>query len=105
MGSKLELVVQSNRLECDTLAGGVSVLDIMNVCNLALAGLPALVDLIRQGAPRRSLPQMGASAKRLLLAAQEAAKDEPELLDEVERTMRQFEIAAAFAESEISTKH
>lgn len=58
-----------------------------------------------QGAPRKSLPQMGASAKRLLLAAQKAAKDEPELLDEVEQTLRQFEIAAAFAESELSIKH
>lgn len=105
MSSKVELSVASHRLECDALAGEVRVLDIMNVCNLALAGLPALVDLIRQGAPLKSLPQMGASAKRLLLAAQEAAKDQPELLDEVERTMRQFEIAAAFAESEISTKH
>ena len=55
--------------------------------------------------PRKSLPQMGASAKRLLLAAQKAAKDEPELLDEVEQTLRQFEIAAAFAESELSIKH
>ena len=105
MSSKVELSVASHRLECDALAGEVRVLDIMNVCNLALAGLPALVDLIRPGAPLKSLPQMGASAKRLLLAAQEAAKDQPELLDEVERTMRQFEIAAAFAESEISTKH
>lgn len=105
MSNKVELSVASHRLECDALASEVRVLDIMNVCNLALAGLPALVDLIRQGAPLKSLPQMGASAKRLLLAAQEAAKDQPELLDEVERTMRQFEIAAAFAESEISTKH
>lgn len=99
MSNKVELSVASHRLECDALAGGVRVLDIMNVCNLAL------VDLIRQGAPRRSLPQMGASARRLLLAAQEAAKDEPELLDEVEQTLRQFEIAAAFAESELSIKH
>ena len=105
MSNKVELSVASHRLECDALASEVRVLDIMNVCNLALAGLPALVDLIRQGAPRKSLPQMGASAKRLLLAAQKAAKDEPELLDEVEQPLRQFEISAAFAESELSIKH
>ena len=105
MSSKVELSVASHRLECDALASDVRVPDIMNVCNLALAGLPALVDLIRQGAPLKSLPQMCASAKRQLLAAQEAAKDEPELQDEVKRTLQQLEIAAAFAESEISTKH
>lgn len=105
MSNKVELSVASHRLECDALANGVRVLDILNVCNLALAGLPALVDLIRQGAPLKSLPQMCVSAKRQLLAAQEAAKDEPELRDEVERTLQQLEIAAAFAESEISTKH
>lgn len=105
MSNKVELSVASHRLECDALASEVRVLDILNVCNLALAGLPALVDLIRQGAPLKSLPQMCASAKRQLLAAQEAAKDEPELRDEVERTLQQLEIAAAFAESELSTKH
>ena len=105
MSSKVELSVASHRLECDALASDVRVLDILNVCNLALAGLPALVDLIRQGAPLKSLPQMCASAKRQLLAAHEAAKDEPELRDEVERTLQQLEIAAAFAESELSTKH
>lgn len=105
MSNKVELSVASHRLECDALANGVRVLDILNVCNLALAGLPALVDLIRQGAPLKSLPQMCASAKRQLLAAQEAAKDEPELRDEVERTLQQLEIAAAFAESELSIKH
>lgn len=105
MSNKVELSVASHRLECDALASEVRVLDILNVCNLALAGLPALVDLIRQGAPLKSLPQMCASAKRQLLAAQEAAKDEPELQDEVRRTLRQLEIAAAFAESEISIKH
>jgi hypothetical protein len=105
MSNKVELSVASHRLECDALASEVRVLDIMNVCNLALAGLPALGDLIRQGAPRKSLPQMCASANRLLLAAQEAAKDQPELLDAVAQTLRQLETAAAFAESELSVKH
>ncbi|WP_289005679.1 hypothetical protein [uncultured Kingella sp.] len=105
MSGKVEWPAEARRMEHDALASEVRVLDIMNVCNLALAGLPALVDLIRQDAPRKSLPQMCTSANRLLLAAWAAAKDEPELLDVVEQTMRQFEIAAAFAESEISTKH
>ena len=77
----------------------------LNVCNLAIAGLPALVDAIQQGAPRRSLPRMCNGVRRFLAAAQETAQDKPELLAGVKQTAQQLELAAAFAESEISTKH
>ena len=77
----------------------------LNVCNLAIAGLPALVDAIQQGAPRRSLPRMCNGVRRFLAAAQETAQEKPELLAGVKQTAQQFELAAAFAESEISTKH
>ena len=43
--------------------------------------------------------------RRFLVTAQKAAKDEPDLLAGVKRTAQQFEVAAAFAESEISIKH
>lgn len=84
---------------------GISLLDMLNVCNLAIAGLPALVDAIQQGAPRRSLPRMCNGVRWFLAAAQAAAQDKPELLAGVKQTAQQFELAAAFAESEISTKH
>ena len=75
------------------------------MCNLAIAGLPALVYAIQQGAPRRSLPRMCVGVRRFLAAAQEAAQDKPELLAGVKQTAQQFELAAAFAESELSVKH
>lgn len=101
-----EIKVHANQsAEGDINVDGISLLDVLNVCNLAIAGLPALVDAIHQGAPRRSLPRMCNGVRRFLAAAQQAAKDEPELLAAVEKTMQQFELAAMFAESEISTKH
>lgn len=91
--------------EGDINVDGISLLDVLNVCNLAIAGLPALVDAIHQGAPRRSLPRMCDGVRRFLAAAQETAKDKPELLAGVKQTAQQFELAAAFAESELSVKH
>jgi len=43
--------------------------------------------------------------RRFLAAAQETAQDKPELLAGVKQTAQQFELAAVFAESEISMKH
>ena len=103
---KNEIKVRTNRiLVGDITVDGISPLDILNVCNLAIAGLPALVDVIQQGAPRKSLSDMCGGMRRMLAAAQEAAKDEPTLLAGVKKTAQQFELVAAFAESEISTKH
>nr|DAX46221.1 MAG TPA: hypothetical protein [Caudoviricetes sp.] len=100
-----EIKLHANSSVGDIAVDGLSLLDVLNVCNLAIAGLPALVDAIQQGAPRRSLPRMCGGVRRFLAAAQQAAKDEPELLAAVEKTMQQFELATAFAESEISVKH
>lgn len=100
-----EIKLHTNSSVDDIAVDGLSLLDVLNVCNLAIAGLPALVDAIQQGAPRRSLPRMCGGVRRFLAAAQQAAKDEPELLAAVEKTMQQFELATAFAESEISVKH
>lgn len=101
-----EIKVHANQsAEGDINVDGISLLDMLNVCNLAMAGLPALVDAIHQGAPRRSLPRMCNGVRRFLAAAQETAQEKPELLAGVKQTAQQFELAAAFAESEISTKH
>nr|DAO77960.1 MAG TPA: hypothetical protein [Caudoviricetes sp.] len=101
-----EIKLRTNRSSVGDIAvDGLSLLDVLNVCNLAIAGLPALVDAIHQGAPRRSLPRMCNGVRRFLAAAQAAAQDKPELLAGVKQTAQQFELAAAFAESEISTKH
>ena len=100
-----EIKLHTNSSVDDIAVDGLSLLDVLNVCNLAIAGLPALVDAIQQGAPRRSLPRMCNGVRRCLVAAQEAAKDKPELLAGVRQTLHQFELAAVFAESEISTKH
>ena len=106
MMSKTEIKVRTNRSSAgDIKVDGISLLDMLNVCNLAIAGLPALVDAIHHGAPSRSLPRMCNGVRRFLVTAQEAAKDEPDLLAGVKRTAQQFEVAAAFAESEISIKH
>ncbi|MDO4656802.1 hypothetical protein [Kingella sp. (in: b-proteobacteria)] len=100
-----EIKLHTNSSVDDIAVDGLSLLDVLNVCNLAIAGLPALVDAIHQGAPRRSLPRMCNGVRRFLAAAQETAQDKPELLAGVKQTAQQFELAAAFAESEISTKH
>ena len=100
-----EIKLHANSSVGDIAVDGLSLLDVLNVCNLAIAGLPALVDAIQQGAPRRSLPRMCGGVRRFLAAAQEAAPDKPELLAGVKQTAQQFELAAVFAESEISTKH
>lgn len=51
-----EIKVHANQsAEGDINVDGISLLDVLNVCNLAIAGLPALVDAIHQGAPRSSL--------------------------------------------------
>ena len=100
-----EIKLHANSSVGDIAVDGLSLLDLLNVCNLAIAGLPALVDAIHQGAPRRSLPRMCNGVRRFLAAAQETAQDKPELLAGVKQTAQQFELAAAFAESEISTKH
>lgn len=100
-----EIKLHANSSVGDIAVDGLNLLDVLNVCNLAIAGLPALVDTIQQGAPRRSLPRMCNGVRRFLAAAQETAQDKPELLAGVKQTVQQFELAAAFAESEISTKH
>ena len=100
-----EIKLHANSSVDDIAVDGLSLLDMLNVCNLAIAGLPALVDAIHQGAPRRSLPRMCNGVRWFLAAAQAAAQDKPELLAGVKQTAQQFELAAAFAESEISTKH
>lgn len=100
-----EIKLHANSSVGDIAVDGLNLLDVLNVCNLAIAGLPALVDTIQQGAPRRSLPRMCNGVRRFLAAAQETAQDKPELLAGVKQTAQQFELAAAFAESEISTKH
>ena len=100
-----EIKLHTNSSVDDIAVDGLSLLDLLNVCNLAIAGLPALVDAIHQGAPRRSLPRMCGGLRRMLAASQAAAKDEPTLLAGVKQTAQQFELAAAFAESELSVKH
>lgn len=84
-----EIKLHANSSVDDIAVDGLSLLDLLNVCNLAIAGLP----------------RMCGGLRRMLAASQAAAKDEPTLLAGVKQTAQQFELAAAFAESEISIKH